>query len=649
MNKLFNFAQAKGKWHRLPSFNLGGGAKLYKNFAQKLLAVSLCMAIMLLGVPLKNRTMAATSGKCGDNLTWKLTENGAGTYKLSIEGSGPMYNYSEPPSWTKDFQQAITEVSISDDVTSIGNLAFGWLPNVSYFKLPSKLTRIGKWAFYGWAPSRKFSVIPAGVTEIGERAFNDCEGLQSINVSSQNPTYTSVDGVLFTKDKKTLIAYPAGKQLTNYSIPDGVVSIGKDSFAEATKLRSISIPSSVASIGADAFLGAGLLSIDIPDSVTSLGSGALRCGYMTSVHLGSGVSTADFSGLFWGCGSLRTITISENNPNYSSVYGAVCTKDKKRLVYFPAACPNKTFIVDAGIDTLGSSAFSSSEPISRAGVTSGGVGLMSLESVISAGIDFLSFGHVASAATYVSGLESLVLPFGLTTIEDYVFDDCITLKELHVPCSWEGNQTLQNLFAGETGVRIGEDGTTFQVLQTTGNYTTDERKVYYDVHQAPGATCVTEAYCLACEKNVLDPNNHSWNEGEVISAASCSADGLKKFTCTYGCGKTKEEPIPTLPHTFTTYTYNNDASCTSSGTKTSHCEVCGALDTVTDPDHPATDHNWVNGICSFCGDMYVGDDKLNAPTGERALQLTVASLGMTLVLALGIMLRLLTSKRTFED
>ena len=51
MSKLFKFAQAKGKWHKFPSFNLGGGAKLYKNFAQKLLAVSLCAAMVLLGTP----------------------------------------------------------------------------------------------------------------------------------------------------------------------------------------------------------------------------------------------------------------------------------------------------------------------------------------------------------------------------------------------------------------------------------------------------------------------------------------------------------------------------------------------------------------------------------------------------------------------
>ena len=51
MNKLFNFTQVKGKWHKFPYFNLGGGAKLYKNFAQKLLAASLCAAVVLLGTP----------------------------------------------------------------------------------------------------------------------------------------------------------------------------------------------------------------------------------------------------------------------------------------------------------------------------------------------------------------------------------------------------------------------------------------------------------------------------------------------------------------------------------------------------------------------------------------------------------------------
>ena len=67
MNKLFNFTQAKGKWHKFTSFNLGGGAKLYKNFAQKLLAVSLCAAMVLLGVPRGQNFVAEAANEAISN------------------------------------------------------------------------------------------------------------------------------------------------------------------------------------------------------------------------------------------------------------------------------------------------------------------------------------------------------------------------------------------------------------------------------------------------------------------------------------------------------------------------------------------------------------------------------------------------------
>ena len=76
MNKLFNFAQAKGKWHKFPSFNLGG-AKLYKNFAQKLLAVSLCMAVVLCTVPLR-----------GGSHVSEAAENGGTAFSVSVTHDG---------------------------------------------------------------------------------------------------------------------------------------------------------------------------------------------------------------------------------------------------------------------------------------------------------------------------------------------------------------------------------------------------------------------------------------------------------------------------------------------------------------------------------------------------------------------------------
>ena len=66
-SKLLTFMQAKSKQCKFPSFNLAKGVKLCKNFAQKLLAVSLCAVLMLLCVPITSCVAEATivvSGTC---------------------------------------------------------------------------------------------------------------------------------------------------------------------------------------------------------------------------------------------------------------------------------------------------------------------------------------------------------------------------------------------------------------------------------------------------------------------------------------------------------------------------------------------------------------------------------------------------------
>jgi hypothetical protein len=96
-------------------------------------------------------------------------------------------------------------------------------------------------------------IIPAGVSSIGNWAFYGCDSLSAIEVDAGNAQYRSVNGILFSKDGKTLVAYPAGRKAATYTIPAGVTSIGTSAFSWCSRLTSVSIPTSVTSIGNNAF------------------------------------------------------------------------------------------------------------------------------------------------------------------------------------------------------------------------------------------------------------------------------------------------------------------------------------------------------------------------------------------------------------
>ena len=140
--------------------------------------------------------------------------------------------------------------TIPDTVTAIWYNAFSECSRLSEVTIPGSVTEIRGYAFRN---SGLTSVtIPASVTEIGNEIFCYCRKLTDIRVDNGNPYFCAEEGVLFNKDKTSLITYPAGKT-GSYTIPNSVSDIRDFAFSYCNGLTDITVPSGITYIGDWAF------------------------------------------------------------------------------------------------------------------------------------------------------------------------------------------------------------------------------------------------------------------------------------------------------------------------------------------------------------------------------------------------------------
>ncbi len=167
---------------------------------------------------------------------------------------------------------SLTNITIPKNVTSIGASTFENCTSLTSVTIGENVTSIGEYAFSN-CTSLTSITIPKNVTSIGDLAFYRCDNLISIIVSAENANYESIDGNLYTKGERELIQYSIGKKDTQFTIPNGVTSIGARAFDSCTSLISIKISDSVTYIGREAFSGCiNLTSVRIGENVTSIGS-----------------------------------------------------------------------------------------------------------------------------------------------------------------------------------------------------------------------------------------------------------------------------------------------------------------------------------------------------------------------------------------
>lgn len=298
------------------------------------------------------------------------------------------------------FCESLKTVDIPESVISIGEFAFGYCTGLVSIEIPDNVATIDEYAF-SCCTALEDVIIGSGVTSIGTNAFGECPSLISFTVDDNNLYYSSDEnGVLFDKEKTTLIKYTPGKADTSYDIPDSVRRIGEAAFDVCTSFENITIP----------------------DGVEIIDQAAFRdCTGLTNVKIGKGVTSVG-ERAFVGCSSLTDITVDNENTTYVSKDGVLfyVVPDRGEILeVYPAGKTDESYVIPENVYYIANRAFQ---------------GCLNLKHItIQSGMWWI--GEYAFYSCY--NLESIEIPDGVIIIDDSAFANCRSVTSVVIPNSVE--------------------------------------------------------------------------------------------------------------------------------------------------------------------------------------------------------------------
>ena len=389
-----------------------------KRIFKKTIATMLCVIMMLGIAPLngfvglkfpelhlpdfglifetKAKADDATSGTCGDNLTWEYDDS---TNTLTISGSGNMKDYSSsnPPPW---YSFSLNTVIVENGVKSFGDCAF-WCCNIKNMIIPTTLS---------WWSSNVFS--GSTLENVTYNAY-DC----SLAGSNGNHFFSnsSLIRIEFGPSVSTIprdFLYNCNN-LTTITIPDNVMKIGARAFQNCSGITNLTIGGNVNTIDYMAFDGCtSLTSVTIPDSVTSIGADAFR-----------------------GCNGLTSITVDSGNTVYHSEGNCLIETESKTLI---TGCKNSIIPDDDSVTNIGVNAFYGCTGLTSVTIPDS---VTSIGKNAFSGCKGISEILVPNSVTEIgenafSGCSNLVninIPSGVTEINDGTFASCTSLTSITIP------------------------------------------------------------------------------------------------------------------------------------------------------------------------------------------------------------------------
>ncbi len=424
---------------------------------------------------------------------WKF-DSATGTLTISGEGETPdyydelYYDYDYPCPW-QNYKEMIRHIVLEEGITGIGK-TFGGLTNLESVTIPDTVTSIDSKGFNG---CEKLELhIPKSVVTIKEELIGGSgdpvvlgtpsrqesfRGVKKLIVDADNPAFSSDEyGVLYNKDKTELMYAPTSLE-GSYAIPNGVITIGSEAFADCKKLTEVIIPDSVTKIERLAFYNcvrlnnvtlsnnlaiigdsafrycAQLNAVTFPDTLTEIGIGAFHQTALVEVDIPEGASVGSHA--FSNCPNLKKITWFEEG-SYDNLYwkfepdsGTLTISGNgdmtSTIVYgYPWSIYSysnqiKHIILEQGITSIGNHAFESNGELTEIeipdSVTAIGVRAFAecakLTNVkLPKNLTVLSYELFDGA-----GLTSIEIPNGVTRVEEGAFCLCDNLEEIVFPAS----------------------------------------------------------------------------------------------------------------------------------------------------------------------------------------------------------------------